>query len=190
MLELGVVSSPGLRCALSPPARQFKNRLSANGQSSKVYLWSCGVQAAMLSLAVLERSETCGWVCRKELLKEMLPLSFLSCSGWITPICNDDVTASNSAWQALAGNNQSNFPVALGKFWPRLVMAPGCTKFLYSKLDEMISTSTLVNEVCPDGMCKAQQIQISWVPFIVLGLFSCGISLTRATKTCFFNFCK
>lgn len=81
MLELGAVSSPGLRWALSPPPREFKNGLSANGQSSKVCLWSCGAQAVMLSL----RSETCGWLCRKELLKEMLLLSFLSCSGCIPP---------------------------------------------------------------------------------------------------------
>lgn len=41
MLELGEVSSPGLRCVLFPPPREFKNGLSANGQSSILFvtLW-------------------------------------------------------------------------------------------------------------------------------------------------------
>lgn len=134
VLELGVVSSPGLRCAVFPPPREFKNGLPANGKNSKVCLWSCGFQGAMLSLAVIERSETCSWVCRKELLKEMLLLSFLSCSGWNRHLqwwcycCNLNLTGPSREGpeQLLCGT---------WKFWPRLVTAPGCTKLLGLKVE-------------------------------------------------------
>lgn len=47
VLELGVVSSPGLRCTLFPPPREFKNGLSTNEQSSSLFviLWCPGCAA-------------------------------------------------------------------------------------------------------------------------------------------------
>lgn len=61
---------------------QFKCELSASCGELLFHLWSCGIQSAMLSLVSPEGSETCGWVCRKKLLNEMLTLSFLLCPGW------------------------------------------------------------------------------------------------------------
>lgn len=61
---------------------QFKCEFSASCGELLFCLWSCGIQNAMLSLVSPEGSETCGWVCRKKLLNEMLTLSFLLCSGW------------------------------------------------------------------------------------------------------------